>query len=202
VDPAQGREVAKLEQAYQRLKQDIMAGAYGPNERLIEAPLTRSLGVSLNTLRTVLARLKYEGLVILEPNRGGRVRSFSLTEAQELLRVREALEALVAGLAALRATPEQRDRLRAVVAETAQAVEDDDVLRYSALNRQFRERVIEAASSPPAAASLDSLNFPLVKFQFQAAPVPGRKAQTLHEHRALLRAIATASGTQFLSCPA
>jgi DNA-binding GntR family transcriptional regulator len=127
--------------------------------------------------------------VVLEPNRGGRVRAFSLAEAQELLRVREALEALVAGLAAARATPEQCARLRVIVAETEQAVEDDDVLRYTALNRRFHEQVVEAAESPQAAASLDSLNFPLVKFQFQAGLVPGRKAQTLEEHRDLLEAI-------------
>jgi DNA-binding GntR family transcriptional regulator len=188
-DISPGREGAKLEQAYQRLKQDIISGAYSPNERLVEAPLTRALGVSRNTLRTVLARLKYEGLVVLEPNRGGRVRAFSPAEAQELLRVREALEALVAGLAAVRATPEQCARLRVVVAETEQAVEDDDVLRCTALNRRFHEQVVEAAGSPQAAASLDSLHFPLVKFQFQAGLVPGRKAQTLEEHRDLLRAI-------------
>jgi DNA-binding GntR family transcriptional regulator len=184
-----GREGAKLERAYQRLKQDIMSGAYSPNERLVEAPLTRALGVSRNTLRTVLARLKYEGLVVLEPNRGGRVRAFTLAEAQELLRVREVLEALVAGLAAVRATPKQCARLHEVVAETEQAVADDDVLRYTALNRRFHEQVVEAAGSPPAAASLDSLHFPLVKFQFQAGLVPGRKVQTLEEHRDLLRAI-------------
>lgn len=188
-DQSPGREGAKLEQAYLRLKQDIMSGAYSPNERLVEAPLTRALGVSRNTLRTVLARLKYEGLVILEPNRGGRVRAFSLEEAHELLRIREVLEALVASLAATRATAEQCTRLRATVAATEQAVENDDLMRYTALNRQFHEQVVEAAGSAQAAVSLDSLHFPLVKFQFQAALIPGRKVQTLAEHRDLLRAI-------------
>jgi DNA-binding GntR family transcriptional regulator len=188
-DQPAAREVAKLERAYQRLKQDIMSGAYSPNERLVEAPLTRALGVSRNTLRTVLARLEQEGLIVLEPNRGGRVRAFSLEEAHDMLRVREVLEGLVAGLAAERATPEQHARLRAVVSETAQAVEDDDLMRYTTLNRQFHEQMIEAAGSSQAAASLDLLHFPLVKFQFQVALVPGRKLENVEEHRDLLRAI-------------
>lgn len=182
-------EGAKLERAYQQLKQDIMSGAYSPNERLVEAPLTRALGVSRNTLRTVLARLEHEGLVVLEPNRGGRVRAFSLEEAHDMLRVREVLEGLVAGLAAARATPEQCDRLRSVVEDTDRAVRDDDVMRYSALNRQFHELVIEAAGSPQAATALDSLHFPLVKFQFQVALVPGRKQENVSEHLDVLRAI-------------
>lgn len=183
------RDRAKIERAYQQLKLDIMSGAYSPNERLVEAPLTRALGVSRNTLRTVLARLEHEGLVVLEPNRGGRVRAFSLAEAHDMLRVREVLEGLVAGLAARRATPEQRASLRAVVAESGQAVEEDDVMRYSALNRRFHEQLIEAAGSARAAAALDSLHFPLGKFQFQVALVPGRKQDNLEEHRILLRAI-------------
>jgi DNA-binding GntR family transcriptional regulator len=189
-----GREGAKIEQAYQKLKHDIVAGLYSPNERLVEAPLTQSLGVSRNTLRTVLARLKQEGLVVLEPNRGGRVRSFSLQEAQELLRMREVLEGLVARLAAERATPEHRAGLRAVIQATERALADDDTMRYSALNREFHALVIEAAHSPQAAAALDSLNFPLVKYQFQVVLVPGRKQENLDEHRELLHAIDKGDG--------
>jgi DNA-binding GntR family transcriptional regulator len=188
-DQSAAREGAKIERAYQRLKQDIMSGVYSQNERLVEAPLTQALGVSRNTLRTVLARLEQEGLIVLEPNRGGRVRAFTLDEAHDMLRVREVLEGLVAGLAATRATPEQRAGLRTIVAESGQAFADDDVMRYSALNRRFHEQVIEAAKSPQAAAALDSLHFPLVKFQFQVALVPGRKLENLEEHRMLLRAI-------------
>lgn len=184
-----GREGAKIERAYLQLKQDIVAGVYSPNERLVEAPLTQSLGVSRNTLRTVLARLEQEGLVVLEPNRGGRVRSFSLEEAQELLRMREVLEGLVARLAAERATKEQRAGLRSAVEATERALADDDLMRYSALNREFHMLLIAAAKSPQAAAALDSLHFPLVKFQFQAVLVPGRKQETLEEHRALMAAV-------------
>jgi DNA-binding GntR family transcriptional regulator len=183
------REGAKIERAYQQLRQDIMSGAYSPNERLVEAPLTQALGVSRNTLRTVLARLEQEQLVVLEPNRGGRVRAFSLDEARDMFRVREVVEGLVARLAAERATEEQLAELRAAVSETGLAVQADDVLRSTVTNRSFHERLVAAAGSPQAAATLDALHFPLVKFQFQVSLVPGRKLENLEEHRRLLRAI-------------
>jgi DNA-binding GntR family transcriptional regulator len=185
--PAQ--EGAKIERAYQQLKQDIMAGVYSPNERLVEARLTRALGVSRNTLRTVLARLENEGLIVLEPNRGGHVRAFTLEEAHDMLYVREVLEGLVAGLAAQRATPEQHAELRGIMADTEQAMKNDDLMLYSTLNRRFHEVVTEAAGSPQAASALDSLHFPLVKFQFQVTLVPGRKQQNVAEHRELMQAI-------------
>jgi len=183
------REAAKLEQAYQRLKKEIISGVYSPNERLVEAQVTEKLGISRNTLRTVMARLEHEGLVVLEPNRGGRVRSFTLEEAHDILRVREALEGLVASLAATRATAEQRERLHADLAETEDALKADDIVRYTLSNRQFHGDVIEAAGSPMASSLLESLNFPLVKFQFQAVLVPGRKSESLAEHHELLAAI-------------
>jgi DNA-binding GntR family transcriptional regulator len=185
----ESRAGAKIERAYQQLRQDIMSGAYSPNERLVEAPLTQALGVSRNTLRTVLARLEQEQLVILEPNRGGRVRAFSLDEARDMFRVREVVEGLVARLAAERATEEQLAELRAAVSETGMAVQADDVLRSTATSRSFHQRLIAAAGSPQAAATLDALHFPLVKFQFQVSLVPGRKQENLEEHRRLLRAI-------------
>jgi DNA-binding GntR family transcriptional regulator len=166
-----------------------MSGAYSPNERLVEAPLIRALGVGRNTLRTVLARLEQEGLVVLEHTRGCRVRAFSLEEAYDTLRVTEVLEGLIARLAAERATPEQRARLHELVAATDQAIEDDDIMHYTVLNRRFHELIMSAANSPPVAAELDALHFPLVKFQFQVTLIPGRKSENAKEHRALLRAI-------------
>jgi DNA-binding GntR family transcriptional regulator len=183
------RQAAKVEQAYQRLKQDIMSGAYSPNERLVEAPLTRVLGVSRNTLRTVLVRLQHEGLVILEPNRGGRVRALSLEEAHDLLHVREMLEGLTAALAATRATPGQVTRLGGVFGDMERALSGGDLIRYSVLNTSFHASVLEVAGSPQAAALADSLHFPLVKRQFRPVLSQARQVASLDEHRDLLRAI-------------
>jgi DNA-binding GntR family transcriptional regulator len=183
------RRAVKVEQAYQRLKLDIMSGVYSPNERLVEAPLARVLGVGRNTLRAVLVRLQRDGLVIFEPNRGVRVRALSLEEAHDLLRVREVLEGLTAALAATRATPEQRARLGAVFSAMERALADDDLTGYSALNTQFHGYVLEVAGSPQAAALVDALHFPLVKLQFHPVLRHGRKAASLAEHRDLLRAI-------------
>ena len=184
-----GRDAAKIELAYRQLKQDIIAGVYSPNERLVEVPLTARLGISRNTLRSVFARLESESVVVLEPNRGARVRAFSSEEAEDVLRVREVNEGLVASLAAQRATPSQIDALHAAFDAAAEALERDDIVGYSRANRRFHEAVIDAAASPAVAAVLESLHFPLIKFQFQSVLVPGRKTESLAEHRELMGAI-------------
>jgi DNA-binding GntR family transcriptional regulator len=137
----------------------------------------------------VLARLASEGLVVLEPNRGARVRSFGVEEAKDVLRVREAIEGVVAALAATRSTVEHRARLHEILAGMERALDDDDLMRYSSLNGEFHTVMREAAGSPTATAVLGSLHYPLVKFHFRSMVVPRRKIHSLEEHRELLRAI-------------
>src|SRR5579875_664954 len=77
-----------------RLRAAIVDGDLLPNERLVEAELTRRLGVGRSAVRTALARLEHEGLVEIEPHRGARVRVVSLPEAVEIVEARAVLEGL------------------------------------------------------------------------------------------------------------
>jgi DNA-binding GntR family transcriptional regulator len=183
------RNAAKMERAYRRLKHDILSGVYSPNQRLVESPLTQILQIGRNTLQAVLARLDQEGLVVLEPYRGGRVRVLSLEQAHDVLRVREVLEGMVGGLAATRATSDERSRMRQAVSQADQALKDDDWMRLASLNSQFHADVVDAARCPAAASFLDSLHLPLVRSRFPAVLIPRRKAHALHEHYDLLQAI-------------
>ncbi|MFT4085131.1 MAG: GntR family transcriptional regulator [Nocardioides sp.] len=180
---------AKMEQAYLQLRRAIEAGEYASNEHLVELPLSRTLGVSRNTLRAVLTRLEQEGFIVLEPNRGARVRAFSLEEAQDALRTREVLEGLVARLAAERITAKQARELTKIVDGADRALEQDDLRTFTTTNRQFHVKLVEIADSPQASSMLDSLHFPMVKFQFQTTMVPGRKTEVSGEHRKLLEAV-------------
>ncbi|MEU4836367.1 winged helix-turn-helix domain-containing protein, partial [Streptosporangium sp. NPDC023615] len=51
----------------------ILAGQYVPGDRLGEAELAETLGVSRTPVREALRRLQAEGLVEIAANRGARV---------------------------------------------------------------------------------------------------------------------------------
>lgn len=189
-------QAAKLEQAYRELRRAIEAGEYTSNEHLVEQPLTESLGISRNTLRAVLARLENEGFIQLEPNRGARVRAFSREEAYDVLRVREVLEGLAARLAAERLTADERTELASTIELAQKALRDDDLQTFTKMNRRFHVVLIEAARSPMTASMLDSLHFPMMKYQFQSMLVPGRKLQVCDEHEAVLAAIVRGDGDE------
>jgi DNA-binding GntR family transcriptional regulator len=181
---------SRFEQAYQDLKAGIMVGDYAPGQRLVEADLTRSLGVSRATIRTVLVRLNDEGLVDIEAKRGARVRSVTLDEALKILKVREVLEGLAASLAAVNATKKQVAALNRVIKDMAEAIVGDDLFRYTASNGRFHELILDAADHQGVRRALDALHFPLIRHRFRLVLVPGRKEESLIEHRKIAECIA------------
>ncbi len=72
-----------------------------------------SFGVSRTVIRSVLARLQWEGLVAQEPNKRAAVASPSLEEGRDVFRVRRGLERMVMELLAGRLSPAQERALRA-----------------------------------------------------------------------------------------
>lgn len=69
-------------------------------QRLIEADLTRDLGVSRSTVREALRILASSGVVDLMPHRGAVIRALTREDAESLLGVLEVLSGLAARLAA------------------------------------------------------------------------------------------------------
>lgn len=177
---------SRVEAAYQRLKRDIMEGIYTPRQRLIETEIAPALGVSRATLRAALIRLQHEGLVEIQPNRGAQVRSFSVEEATRILQVREVLEGLAAALAARKATPAQLGELHDMVAEMEHTLAVDDLLGHLPLVGRFHQRILEVAGNEFIDQFLGMLRAPLIRHQFRVILVPGRKDESLAEHRDIL----------------
>ena len=92
------------DQVKARLLQDIVAGRYPPDARIVETQLARELGTSQAPVREALRGLEALGLVEILPFRGARVRRPSIGELLEAYAVRFELEALGARLGVPRMT--------------------------------------------------------------------------------------------------
>jgi DNA-binding GntR family transcriptional regulator len=173
-----------------RLRLDIVHGELAPGQRLVELDLAAWYGSSRGAVRDALAVLAHEGLVERERNRGARVRPVSLAEAIEITEVRMVLEGLCAAKAAAAATREERAGLRDVGRSIGAAVKTGDVVAYSAACQQVHTRVREIAAQTTITGVLDRLRYQSVRYQFRVALLPGRPAQGLKEHLAVVRAVA------------
>ena len=175
--------------AYHELREAIVTGRFQPNERLVEAAIADLIGAGRTSVRAALVRLDQEGLVVLEKNRGARVRLIDGREALEIEEVRAALEGMLAGRAATRVTASDLAELDSMTAEMRERVAHGDALGYSELNARFHQRIWAAADHPTATRIVGGLKSQSIRFQFQTALRPGRAERSLHEHEAIVAAL-------------
>jgi len=172
------------------LRTAIVAGRLLPNERLVEADLTRRLGVGRAAVRTALALLEHEGLVELEPNRGARVRLVGLPEAIEIFQALAVLEGLAVRRAAVFATQDDIAGLRGVVAEMRRLLDAGDLLKASDSNGTLHQRLRHAGGHATANGLISVLRSQLVRFEYRSILVPGRSRRSLAEHTVIVDAVA------------
>jgi DNA-binding GntR family transcriptional regulator len=177
-----------------RLRDDILGGALPPGERLIELQLAERYSVGRAAIRAALVELDAEGLVQREANRGATVRRISVGEAVEITEARAALEGLIARLAAERATDGEQDELRDLIVQMTDAVERDDKLTYSKLNRSLHDTLRRIARHRVADDLVANLRNRAAHHQFRLALVPGRAADSLVQHAAIVDAVVSGDG--------
>lgn len=177
------------DEAYEGIKQRILDGEYYPSQRLVEANLASTLGVSRHNVRLALDRLSSDGLVRLEPNRGATVATLTLEEALDILVARESLEANVARLAAQHITASQLEQLREHVSTMRAALAEHAYDRYSETNKAFHAVIYEASGNRTIPELIGFLRLRLTRLQLRTILIPGRDKESLDEHAAILEAL-------------
>lgn len=132
--------MAATDQTHERLRRAILRGQLRPNEPLIEVDLAERYNLSRTPIREVLQRLGTEGLIV-RARRGWRVREHTPDEIGEIYEARAALEGFAASLAALRATDDELDRIRAIHAGAVGTARD----RLVEINDAFHDAILDAA---------------------------------------------------------
>ncbi len=101
------------DEAYDYLKEKILAGELVEGELYSESQLTQTLNMSRTPVRDALLRLNMEGLLEIYPSRGFMIRDVGMAEIKETLEIRCALEGYAAYVLAERnETREAREVIR------------------------------------------------------------------------------------------
>jgi len=172
------------------LRAAISRGDYAPRQRLVESDLCEQYGASRFIVRMALQTLAAQGIVEMQRNRGARIRQVSIEEAIEIAEARRALESLIAGRAAERATKDDATELRGLIEQMKVASGSGELIAYSDLNAVLHKLVRRIAQHHTAAQVIEILGGQMVRHQFQLALVPGRIAVSLGQHERIAEAIA------------
>lgn len=154
VDPLEPVQVFSVrDRVRDHLRQAIIAGRVVEGMRLHEREVAQQLGVSTTPVKDAFMQLEAEGLLRVEPRRGIAV-TFGPEQAREMVLARAAIEAVVARLAAERASAEDHAALRAVMDGIREATEAADVSRLVGLNNAVHLAIHDASRCTFLAQSL------------------------------------------------
>jgi len=179
-----------------RLRELIVEGVLPPGEHLNERVLCEQLAVSRTPLREAFRTLAGEGIVELQPNRGAVVAALSRDDVAHAFELMGALEALAGELAAARATPQERDELRALHFEMLAAHARRDLPAYYRLNSTIHRRLVACARNPVLADTYARLNARLQSLRFRSNLNRDKWDAAVAEHGAMIEALDARDGAR------
>lgn len=195
---------SSTEEVTSKLRELIMSGQFEQGERLTETGLAARLKVSRTPVRLALATLEKEDLVEGAPNRGFRVRRFSVEDMREIMEVRAVLEGMGARLLAEKGLDAGED---AVLQDCLNALEllieskrhDPEAFReFAEINDRFHTSIAEYAGNT-------ALVRMMIRNPFRSAPLlhflpneEGRAAliDAQRDHIRLVDALRRGQGTR------
>ena len=173
----------------QRLRNDIVSGDLPFGARLIIEDLATRYGVSHMPIREALRILHGEGLVVIEPNRGARVRPIYPGFIEDVFDMRCAIETMLARRAAERREPQHVIALRQAAAQLESRVAAGDYPSVPIANRAFHRVINDAAGNPGALPIVDSHWLLLAALLKRYGYGDHRFQRVIEEHQHLIQAI-------------
>ena len=121
---------------YLRLRQDVLSGRLTANERLKVSTLATRYQTSTNPVREALQQLRGEGLVVISPNRGARVREVNAAFVRDVYEIETLIEPYLTRWFVGVCTDGDLAALEAIQADIRR-LNFTDLARHSELDTQF-----------------------------------------------------------------
>lgn len=173
---------------YDELRRLVVRFEIPPDERIKEVDLAARLRVSRTPVREALNRLVTEGLLIFEPNRGFRCRSFDTKEMIDLYEARQILEVGAMHLAIERAG---NDAIRDLARfwEDVIARQGRPVTALVRDDEEFHERLAGLSGNAELVRGLKSINARIHFARWVDLEREERRTKTYSEHLQIVAAL-------------
>ncbi len=173
---------------YEMIREDIVSGRLGPSERLKVADLAEHYETSTNPVREALQQLRGEGFVIMEPNRGARVRPIDADFVRDIIEIEILIEAQLTRWFVSIASDADIVELEAIQAEI-EANNYEDRVRHGLLDTKFHQFIYDRHYNRHA-AELWWKHREILRAISRRFPTSlSRRMSVLREHRDLIERI-------------
>lgn len=180
---------SKVNRAYLGLKRAIISGDLAPRTLIDKNEWCARFGVSRLSVTSAINRLSFEGLVVVEPQRGSYVTRIRLVDVKQWMMMRRALETEVVAICARELPPAAIDRLNQNLAYQRAALDSGDLTGFHELDMRFHRQMTNGLGLARVGEALDTLGMHLDRVRRTLLPAPGRMEATFAEHHAIFQAI-------------
>jgi DNA-binding GntR family transcriptional regulator len=141
--------------------------SFVPGQRLVEADLATTFGVSRNSVREGLHRLVAEGVVELLRHKGAVIRSLTIEDTLGVLDVAELMTGLLARSAARDGGPQaaQTREIKQILRELADSDKARDLARFSVARRRFYRALLTLGRNQELRRLFPAIHMPIVYAQ-------------------------------------
>lgn len=189
-----------VNEAYVRLRADILDLTLAPGMLLDEREQVARLGLSRTPIHEAFVRLAAEGLIVMEPNRQAQIAPLDIRDLPLYVEATDIAHRTVVHLAAKRRGASDIAAMNAAAAEFEAAVSHGDPLLMTEANRHFHATVASACHNPYLVSHYNHL-LTIGLRVLRSSHVYGRlDADALHrqarEHRDIIAAISSGNAAE------
>ncbi|MGW6558570.1 GntR family transcriptional regulator [Streptomyces hydrogenans] len=180
---------SKADLVYESLRSAIAEGELRPGAKVNMDELSRDFGVSKIPIREAVKRLESEGLLVSKVHSGVTVSEVDLTEMRGVFLAREAIEGLVAGLAAANADAALVSELEKTQKAMRKALESGAMERLPSLNSAFHHSLATASGYRVLADLTEQLLMTVRRYRLIAPVDATNWRSVIEEHDVIVEAL-------------
>lgn len=206
------KRVSVSEEIFNILHKKIISGELNAGDKLpSQDKLADQYSVSRNTIREAINRLMVMGLVssrqgigtVVEPISAGSYMS-SLSShlmlhpitVRDFLEARVAIEQMTVRLAAIRATPVERDRLKEIVGQMDTYYREGDIAAFSEWSSRFHIELARMCGNSVLLKFLETIWDFLRNFISEMSKIPNSMEKSMKYHNDIYQAVAAGDGNR------
>lgn len=179
-----------VDEAYARLKSDIMENRMPPGFQVPEPDIALDLGMSRTPVREALLRLQADGLIELIPRRGARIVPISADDMREIYEILTALEPEAAAQIAAR-NPDRSDlvELETATNDMERALKRKDLDKWAAADARFHRSLLQLHGNTRMTEFVTKLFDQTHRVRILTLRMRQPPMRSTEEHREILRHI-------------
>jgi len=174
---------------FHTLREAILKGELKPGERLMELQLASKLGVSRTPIREAIRMLEQEGLAVTIPRKGAEVARMTEKDMEDVLQIREALDALAAEIACDKMTDQQLVTLTLAMKNFENSIQTGDLKKIVDYDVEFHDIIYQSTDNPKLVSLLNNLREQIYRYRVEYLKEKEKYPILMQEHKEIVSAL-------------